>query len=117
MRLKTTYLLAAIVTIIDSVLDQVKVHLSGDDATIIWGHFGRDSFQEALNVLFLLLNEVFKRVEKLALFFTDEHVHRFCDGLDLICASILDVPEADPLVVIHLLLICSLAIDSGAGTT
>lgn len=72
-----TYLLTAIVAIIDPVLYQVEVHLCRDDAAVVGSHLDGHPFQEALNELFLLLDEVFQRVDKFYLFISLEDVHGF----------------------------------------
>ena len=95
-----TYLLAAIITIVDPFLYQVEIHLGRDDTAIIWSNLHRHPLHEALDVLLLLLHEVFQRVDKFYFFFANKHVHGFGDGLDLVRATILHVPEADPFALI-----------------
>ena len=95
--------------IADPVLDQVEVHLGGYDATIVRRQLYRNPIKEHFDVLLLFLNEVFERVEKFVLFFSNKHVHRLGDCLDLLSSSILDVPEtyAFTIILINLMLLVS----------
>ena len=109
-----------VVIIVDPILDQVEVHLGGYDATIVRCQLYRNPVKEHFDVLLLLLNEVFERVEKFVLFFSNEHVHRFGDCLNFLSSSILDVPEANAITLILinlLLLVCSRVIYSRTSAT
>ena len=116
----TAYLLTSVVIIVDPVFDQVEVHLGGYDATIVRRQLYRYPVKEHFDVLLLLLNEVFERVEKFVLFFSNKHVHRLGDCLNLLSSTILDVPEANTITVILInlmLLACSRIIYSGTSAT
>ena len=109
-----------VVIIVDPILDQVEVHLGGYDATIVRRQLYRNPVKEHFDVLLLLLNEVFERVEKFVLFFSNEHVHRLGNCLNLLSSSILDVPEANAITLILinlLLLVCSRVIYSSTSAT
>ena len=95
-----TYFLTAVVAIIDPVLDQVEVHLRGDDTPVVWRDLNRHTFHEAVDVFSLFLKDILERVDEFGFLIGDENVHVFGDGFDLVGASELDVPEADALTVV-----------------
>lgn len=95
-----TYFLTAVVAIIDPVLDQVEVHLRGDDTPVVWRDLNRHTFHEAVDVFSLFLKEILERVDEFGFLIGDENVHVFGDGFDLVGTSELDVPEADALTVV-----------------
>ena len=110
--------MTAIVAIVDAVPDQVEEHLCRYDAAVVGCELDGHTLEEDLNVLALLLDEVFQRVDQLGLLLADKHVHRFGDRLHLFLAFKLNVPKADPLALLllkrSLILSTSIGINWGA---
>ena len=94
--------MTAIVAVVDAVPDQVEEHLCRYDAAVVGCELDGHALEEDLNVLTLLLDEVFQSVDQFVLLFADKHVHRFGDRLHLVIASELNVPKTDPLTLLLL---------------
>ena len=99
--------MTAVIAVVDTVFDQIEVHFGRNDTTIVWCDFNRNTFYEALNVLLLLVHEIFQRVHKLRSFILLKDMHRLLNCLHLFSSSELNIPEAYTLtfVLTRLLLV------------
>ena len=89
--------MASIVAIGKTLLDQIKVHLRGYDASVVWCHVGRHSVNEVYDILLLLDEEILQYVGQLCLLLGTKHLNRLVDLLYIVLE--LDLPEVYPVKV------------------